>query len=247
MIVCVTAYKRPGLLRLCLQSILAAKKPDGFQGVMVSADWHSSDMAEQMYQVCESFEDAQFDMQSCRMGIANNTRHLINRATEHSYKIVALEEDSFISPDALLYASWALRQDGYVFANLHSKMDGSYRSIDAVHEDNELRGAFGWAFNRGAWRSQLEPHWNGKIRAPYGFDWQITHLCYREKWKVLTPEISRVRNTGREMGTYDTPENWDRTQKDVKICESIPDKYRLVDHPDLSWSPPDWVQEEMRP
>ena len=264
MIITVTVYKRPELLKRCLQSIQHALFPrNSTVKIIVSCDWHSQDMTERMSSVIqESSRPTNGVYHKKRLGVANHPRWLFNYcANEFQYKkhktIVALEEDTIVSPDCFLLADWALRQKEYQFVNLwhpiywsipinwESQPEGTIAD-SRVHEDIELRSPFGWAFTTEFWR-ELEPQWNGKIRSPYGWDWQLSHLCYRENWRCLTPEVPRVYNTGREGGTYDTPDNWDATQRDVVICSVVPNKYGLYKHSNLDSSPiPGWVQEEMR-
>ena len=262
MIITVTAYKRPELLKRCLESILSASLPrNSTVKIIVSCDWHSVEMSQSMILNIPIRPDIRPIIHQKRLGVANHPRWLFNWCTnEFKYKkhrtIVALEEDTIVSPDCFLFADWALRQKGYQFVNLahlenvswsHTPAYAPFEIADSrVHEDRELRSPYGWAFTTEFWR-ELEPQWNGKIRSPYGWDWQLSHLCYREKWRCLTPEVPRVYNTGRENGTYDTPANWGATQRDVVICQVVPNKYGLYKHSNLDSLPiPEWVQEEMR-
>jgi hypothetical protein len=247
MIVTITAYKRPELLKRCLESIVAADHSCVDQ-VIISEDWHSLKMSDAMLDVIMPFLHRLSITRLTpypRMGVANNPRNLYNYAAHNFWdeKITALEEDVTVSHDAFLYADWALRQ-GYGFVNLVAKQDSFGGDPSRVHEDCELRGMFGWAFRVDDW-FRMEPQWNGKIREPYGIDWQITHLCYREGWTVLTPELSRVFNTGREGGTYDTPAAYD--SRPQNFCVTSPDHYELVKHPNLDRTPPAWVLKEMEP
>ncbi len=255
MIVTITAYKRPALLAKCLESIAKADLTL-VSSVIVSLDWHSEEMYMDMFQVFSKYRyngvcEVRFlTLSQKRLGVANHPRKLFNTIAEETSKqaICALEEDTIVSPDAFLFAAWALDQPGYQFVNLAGQRKQVIAQDVAdtrVHEDWELRSPYGWAFTPALWR-QLEPQWNGKIRLPYGWDWQLSHLCYRENWRCLTPEVARVYNTGREDGTYDTPANWDATQKDVVICQAAPNKYVVVEHerprPE-DW--PEWVKQEV--
>lgn len=254
MIVTITAYKRPLLLKRCLESIMAASL-EGVTGIVVSCDCHSKEMYKEMYQVTDQIMGASSlrgpymarFKQSYRLGVANHPRWLFDTVTaNYTDAIVAIEEDTIVAPDAFRFAAWALQQKNFQFVNLargpRISWDG-YFDDKSVHEDYELRSPYGWAFNHEFWK-QIEPFWNGKIRAPYGWDWQLTHLCYRNGWRCLTPEVARVYNTGREGGTYDTPYNWDLTQRDVVLCQASPNKYEVVLHsrPET----PAWVVEEMK-
>ena len=257
MIVTITAYKRPHLLARCLESVCAADLSP-VSGINVSLDYHSPEMTGVMRAVCDKFRPKLGSMLTIfpyvvkRLGVANHPRVLFDMLTEEldqQTDICAIEEDTIVSPDAFMLADWGLKQIGYDFVNLADyKRSGLFNNL--VHEDWELRSPYGWAFTTKLW-NWLEPQWNGKIRAPYGWDWQVSHLCYREGWRCLTPDIARVYNTGREEGTYDTPENWDETQKDVLICQDVPNnigKYVVVSHDRparAQW--PEWVLREVAP
>jgi hypothetical protein len=250
--VTITAYKRPGLLRRCLESIAKADlSPVG--NLFVQLDYHSPTMTEQMLKEAMSFRSKLAELgvftngmkTADRRGIANITRAAYACAFEDNADaaICAIEEDTTVSPDAFLFAEWALKQQPYAFVNLCSHQTPLGSDPTKVHEDNELRGGYGWAFTREFWE-YLDPRWNGKNHAPYGWDWNVTYLCYREKWRVLTPEVSRVRHTGREGGTYTTPATFDATPQHV--CDTVPEKYEIVKH-ELDYRQPAWVQAEMAP
>ena len=261
-IVTIVAYKRPELLKQCLDSVVAA---DLYQvtDIWVSCDWHSKEMRQRMYDVDTYSTDLpiNFTFQTQRFGIHNHQRLLYTDAAGESNEICALEEDCVVSPDTFNMAHWALQQPGYKFVNLGHDNKLNLRTQPApglptvdsfIWEDNQFRSSYAWAFTKDFWR-ELEPQWNGKIRAPYGWDWQVNYLCYREKWKCLTPEVPRAMNTGREGGTYETPDTYDRDRTGVVICQASPYMYSLVRG---NWSTeqvtsdrelPEWVKEEMRP
>jgi len=249
MTVTVVCYKRPHLLRQCLESIVKADVSP-VDEIIFALDYHSREMTEQMTAVIREFHNFLDNQdisrhtirQPDRYGVANNTRAVYRQTSFNN--ICAIEEDTTVSPDAFVFADRMLNYKQYQFVNLCSHQNPTATDPTKVHEDNELRGGYGWAFTRDFWWAYLEPRWNGKNRAPYGWDWNVTYLCHREGWTVLTPEVSRVYNTGREGGTYDCPEHWDARVQNV--CTVIPERYEIVKHPDLDRRQPDWVQAEMR-
>jgi hypothetical protein len=254
LIVTIVAYKRPELLAKLLESISQADLKH-VADVIVSCDHHTDEMYTQMRIAWEKSFPSNFASsilhQKKRLGIHNHQRWLYDWAIgwmERSAEIVALEEDCIVSPDTFNLAHWALSQTGYKFLNLagHSGDDPN-----VVGEDNILRSSYAWAFTRDFWR-ELEPYWNGKIRLPYGWDWQVTHLCYREQWRSLTPAMPRAMNTGRENGTYETPATYDRDRAGQgEICRVVPapESYTLVKREKEAYTEPlpDWVREEMAP
>lgn len=259
MIVTIVAYKRPELLARLLESIAEADLQH-VRNVVISCDHHSDEMYEQMVKVWQKAFTSDFGSsiikQPARLGIHNHQRWLYTEAAyEHaqSDQIVALEEDCVVSPDAFNLAHWSLQQPGYKFVNLshngRKQVIAQEVAESRVHEDHEFRSSYAWAFTRDFWR-ELEPQWNGKTRAPYGWDWQVNYLCYREGWKCLTPEVPRAMNTGREGGTYETPETYDRDRTDIVICQTVPHMYSLVRGNQglgIVRETPEWVKEEMRP
>jgi len=258
-IVTITAYKRPYYLKQCLEAIKAADLTH-IERIVVSCDAHSKDMHDRMFSVVEDagLKNATINLMLRRFGVANHPRVLINEIIERypgGHPIIALEEDTVVSPDAFNLAWWGVQQRDYKFVNLGAGVKTEkYWGCDdfIVYDDWELRSPYAWAFHPIFWQL-LEPYWNGKIRAPYGWDWQVSHLCYREGWFCLTPALSRCRNIGRDEGTYDTPENWDRDRKDELICRESTDiisnsNYYIVNRNRPSkedW--PEWVKKEMAP
>jgi len=261
-IVTIVAYKRPELLNKLLESIAKADLQH-VDNVVISCDYHSPEMYERMVEVWQKAFASDFGSsiicQHKRLGIHNHQRWLYNHTYSDS-DVVALEEDCAVSPDTFNMAHWALQQPGYKFVNLGRPKDlilqGTCQPLskpeERLYEDYEFRSSYAWAFTKDFWR-ELEPQWNGKIHAPYGWDWQVNYLCYREKWKCLTPEVPRAMNTGRERGTYETPDTYDRDRTGVVICQASPYMYSLVRG---NWSNeqaisdrdlPEWVKEEMRP
>lgn len=245
----IMAYKRPPLLKACLESIMEADKQH-IGSIQISCDHHSIDMENRMRDVYESVASSMgvytaFQQQPKRLGPANHLRRMIS-CDPSPGPFVVLEEDTIVSPDVFNYAYWALQQPCQ-FVNLGGLAMSSDPHV--AYQDWLLRSPYGWAFTRHFWAT-VEPYWNGKIREPYGWDWQVNHLCYREGWTCITPAISRVYNTGREEGTYDTPENWDAERKDVVICHESTDNisnYVLVSNgarpAQTDW--PQWVKKEM--
>ena len=120
-----------------------------------------------------------------------------------------LEDDIVLSPDALRLAMWFQRtpNDAMTLSLYGASKDFS--------EPNKLRhrsdfGAWGWATSRAAWLRLLAPYWNYKRDLPIGWDWSISKLMAEKGLRAMEPVLSRVRNIGREKGTYQTPEGYDR-------------------------------------
>jgi len=90
-----------------------------------------------------------------------------------------------------------------------------YSPSKAVAENEIVRyrkdfGAWGWCCTRAVWLRLLAPYWNYKRDLPIGWDWSISKLMADKGLRAIEPALSRVRNIGREKGTYQTPEGYDR-------------------------------------
>jgi hypothetical protein len=256
--VTITAYKRPELLERLLESMLDADLGP-VRRVILSCDKYTDDYYERMRKVFEwfgycaqnRFPDLWTEIfhLTRRLGVANHPRWLYNTVVRSGATgIIALEEDTIVAPDCFRFAEWGLIQckDNTKFVNLADHhIKGMSNNSSVASMDLELRSPYGWAFSRDFWQ-ELEPLWNGKIREPYGWDWQLTHLSYREGWLSITPDVARVYNTGREGGTYDTPETYDAAMCNVKLCDAFPDEYRLHVHA-RQGDVPEWVWREMQP
>jgi hypothetical protein len=257
MIVTIVAYKRPELLARLLESVMQADLTH-VECISISCDRHSDEMYQKMCKVCEDVFwrhqnvptyrhwRAVWREQVVRLGIHNHQRWLYNTAL--GMQICALEEDCVVSPDIFNMAHWALQQPGYKFVNLARPVNwpvelslqriADMPSAERLHEDHEFRSSYAWAFTRDFWR-ELEPQWNGKMRQPYGWDWQINYLCYREGWKCLTPEVARA---------YETPDIRDANRAGATICQTVPHLYSVVSSQTSRESVelPGWVVEEMK-
>ena len=120
-----------------------------------------------------------------------------------------LEDDTVLSPDALRLALW-FEKWGYeaLTLSLHSH-SRDFENARRVYS-TERFGAWGWACTRHAWTGWLSHYWNYKRELPIGWDWSISKLMAVENLHSLAPALSRARNIGREKGTYQTPEGYDR-------------------------------------
>ena len=185
------------------------------------------------------------------IGCDNNTLKAIEGAFEEGSDFnLHLEDDTVLSPDALALCNWFYNlpeRDNYVLLNLHahSKADALERPLDVV--ESARFSSWGWAITRKQWETVVRPEWNAKKRFhPMGWDWSVGLTIQRHGLKTLRPVLSRVRNIGRENGTYETPEHWDEWAKDlVHSPGGFGRDFRIAER--LAAMPPvdEWVTQEL--
>lgn len=207
----IAAYRRPEYLAQVLNSLSAALeycpefKPDRIiLGIDLGGD----------LEIVPS-EDWPFPAEIIRwpehLGVNEHPRRLLQYAFMElgSDFNLHLEDDTVLSPDALRLAMWFQRTP-----NPASTLS-LYSASKAVAENEIVRyrqdfGGWGWATTRAVWLRLLAPYWNYKRDLPIGWDWSISKLMAEKGLRAMEPSLSRVRNIGREKGTYQTPAGYDR-------------------------------------
>lgn len=205
----IAAYRRPEYLRHVLDSLGAAMKycPEFNPERIVLGMDHGGEES-LAWTAPSSIEIVRWLE---HLGVNEHPRRLLQYAFMElgSDFNLHLEDDTVLSPDALRLAMWFQRtpNDAMTLSLYGASKDFS--------EPNKLRhrsdfGAWGWATSRAAWLRLLAPYWNYKRDLPIGWDWSISKLMAEKGLRAMEPAISRVRNIGREKGTYQTPEGYDR-------------------------------------
>lgn len=159
-------------------------------------------------------------------GCDANTFLSIQRAFDHGSDFnVHVEDDTVLSPDALALADWFLahpERDNYVLLNLFSRSTTCERPFDVV--ESARFTSWGWAITREKWETIIKPEWNQKNTIhPMGWDWSVGFTIQKHGLKTLHPVLSRVKNIGREGGTYETPDHHDEWTKGLVQADS-PDR-----------------------
>jgi hypothetical protein len=205
----IAAYRRPEYLRQVLDSLQVALeycpefKPDQIVlGVDHGAEEWFTFASPHPVKVIKWPE---------HLGVNEHPRRLLQYAFMElgSDFNLHLEDDTVLSPDALRLAMWFQRTPNDAMTL------SLYSASKAVAEPNKLRhrsdfGAWGWATSRAVWLRLLAPYWNYKRDLPIGWDWSISKLMAEKGLRAMEPDLSRVRNIGREKGTHQTPEGYDR-------------------------------------
>jgi hypothetical protein len=183
-------------------------------------------------------------------GVDANTLRAIKAAFDNGSAFnLHVEDDTVLSPDALDLCDWFFDLDErsrYAMLCLHSYSKDLSQPL-AIVEDARFC-PWGWAITRAMWYGWVEPEWMGKHRVhPMGWDWSVGLTLQRHGLKVLRPVLSRVRNIGRDNGTYETPEHWDEWAKDlVHSPGGFGNRFEITSR--ITEMPPveDWVTEELR-
>jgi hypothetical protein len=159
-----------------------------------------------------------------------------------------IEDDTVLSPDALDLCDWFYRlpeRDDYVLLNLFAHSKTLDRPLDVL--ESARFNSWGWAITRGMWEKWILPEWNAKKQThPMGWDWSVGLTIQRHGLKTLHPALSRVKNIGRENGTYETPEHWDSWAKDLVASPGgFGKEFRITER--IAEMPPvdGWVTEEL--
>jgi hypothetical protein len=209
-------------------------------------------------------------------GCDRNTLFSISRAFLHGSEFnLHIEDDTVLSPDALDLCDWFWRlpeRDDYVLLNLFAYSKSlkcavckgvgapwnnsasvpctvcgglGNRGLDVL--ESARFNSWGWAITRGMWEKYLLPEWNAKKQTnPMGWDWSVGLTIQRHGLKTLHPALSRVKNIGRENGTYETPEHWDSWAKDLVASPGgFGKEFRITER--IAEMPPvdGWVTEEL--
>jgi len=211
----VAAYRRPEYLRQVLDSLAVALRncpewPDA--NVLVSID-PGADSA-RVYDIACSFRWPVILWQE-HMGVNEHPRRLLQVAFNelNSEFNLHLEDDTVLSPDAIRLAYWYSEQrhaesDLGLCLYAHS-LDLAAVDPAALYRSPDF-SAWGWGCTNYKWLRYLAPYWNHKRSLPIGWDWSISDTMRAFNLRIVAPELSRVKNIGRENGQYQTPEGYDR-------------------------------------
>jgi hypothetical protein len=230
----ICAYNRPQYLRQVLDSLHVALKHSQDAGydwdIVVGIDRHAYDGNESYPDQTACAVEAshsRFNLQIIcwaeHLGVAEHPRRLIQYAfseLKSSYN-VHLEDDTVLSPDALLFAMWyyhaAIATDYTNYQSVHKTLCLSLHSksgAEALDYPSSVGyrsdfGVWGWACTNNAWRTWFSQYWNYKRTEPFGFDYSISRMMHEHDLYAVCPALSRVTNIGREGGAHQTPAGFD--------------------------------------
>lgn len=141
------------------------------------------------------------------LGFDYSNQHAYNVAIGYGADVVlALEEDTPMTPDCLEMVRWFASQSDYQFMNCFDLTQKGTEQSARLKVVNTFC-PWGWAFKREGYEKWIRPHWMEDAR---GWDITINELFQREKIPVLQPKMSRMRNIGREGGAHYDPAYYDK-------------------------------------
>jgi len=209
--VTMTAYRRPKYTLQVLQSLQACAVPDG---VRLSCFIGLEPGVQATKRVANQFAaSADFPVyvlpRKKRLGLNRNTQDVLTHAYHAGEaSLLHIEDDTVLSPDALLYYTWALRTHGRrkdVFSIAGYNKPKKQPAFDAVGE-REWFTCWGWAVTRERWKEILQ---NWDLSNPRSFAWPVNRKIRKGRLEIY-PELSRVQNIGYEKGENGRSAAWYR-------------------------------------
>jgi hypothetical protein len=193
----------------------------------------------QLYRWKSSFENMGPSIgiypQQTRRGIIGNTILAMKEAFDGGAEnVLMLEDDAVLKPDALRLANWfcETQNDDFLAFSLaaHDAKGGikADERPESIAEYNLLTCPFAYVVRKQHWPFLLK-NWCCKDYHPCGWSWSMTYAARFEGLKFMAPWLSRCENIGREMGTNESPESWDKTQTGITFSDgSYRGKYALI-------------------
>lgn len=244
----ITAYNRPHYFKQICETLRANK----IQGWRIVVAFEPSDKFNEQKAMLDTIINdndtvwrAVWYKNEEKKGVRKNPHDVLDYVfTQLNSEInIYLEDDIIISPDVTNLAEW--------FYNYHEEKE--ILSVKLVNEkckkltddrtllrcENEY-SALGMIIKRDKWFKYYKPNWfkdvgvwHGELRV--GWDWMMHRgvLEVNPNLYTLMPVNSRSNHTGREGGTHCSPQGHDEVFGDVKVNQSIPKTYKVVDQSTL--------------
>lgn len=241
----VLAYNRPHYLKQCLEALAKCR---GVQDYVVIVS-HDGPDTMPLSQIGDTGLQAIEIAQQENLGIDHHNKVIYDLAFKHvgSDFHIALEDDAVLTPDALELAEWFYNhphRDGYRYLNLgdpkYSTAESVVFSKGRVVPDRALYSS-AWCFTKKSW-SLMRDVWNCRLLTQKGWDWSLSYHM-SDTWVALSPELSRVKNVGRE-GVHSYPEFFDANIAGAVVSNGEPTKDYYIDsvepHPLGDW----WMKEK---
>jgi hypothetical protein len=239
----ITAYNRPQYFEQICRTLRANK----IQGYRIVVAFEPSDKFEKQKAMLDTILNdndeiwrAVWYKNAEKKGVRKNPYDVLDYVFSQlkSEINIYLEDDIIISPDVTQLAEW--------FYNY--KEEKEILSVKLVNEsckkliddetlllcENEY-SALGMIIKKDSWFKYYKPNWfqdvgmwQGQVRT--GWDWMIHRGVLEPNVNLYTlmPVNSRSNHTGREGGTHCSPQGHDEVFFDVKVNDSIPKKYVVV-------------------
>lgn len=213
-IITLTCWRRSEYLRRCLDALA---KCEGIIEYIV-LPIVDGDGSSEVVDMVKGISRLGYITHDEHVGINSVTRGVISSAfaSKEIFRIIHLEEDVIVSPDALRYCEWALdkyESDKSVFSvgmfNLNNDpqdldgfdSDGIEHTIiaESIARPQPRFSCWGWATWRDRWQ-EMEANW--PTQGDQELSWDVAMDKLRGDRVEIVPEVSRSINIGKEGGTH---------------------------------------------
>lgn len=171
-----------------------------------------------------------------RMGCNGNTFASLDMAFADHERVIALEDDTVLGADALLYFLWALDK----YAN-----DKTVFDVSAYHRTNQVRSdtlrsvhrrawftPWGWATWRDRWQDVQAARQTSGFPPQASWDELVNHAARGNRFEVY-PVLSRTLNIGAVDGEHVPSPEWHAANHWNPLWV---DAFNLSDIPTTPWS-----------
>jgi hypothetical protein len=161
------------------------------------------------------------------LGVKRNPYELLNRLFEDGSDYnVYLEDDSILSPDAILLSNFFydnFKHDEYFACCFHNYKSDKAQKKKCIAVQELV--AIGFSLFKSAWNKWFKPYWfDDAVAREYdtggvGWDWSIRGSMKKHKKLCLTPCYSRSMHIGKS-GVHSTPQDHARLFAGKLYCGS---------------------------
>jgi hypothetical protein len=250
--VSVIAHRRPKYLRRTLDALAKCRRLEEYF-TLISIDGpkglEQDACVEALIKTDLDWDDIL--LHDVNRGVDDHPFHVYETVFSQSEFNVVFEEDVVPASDSLELATWfhtLPERDQYACLCLHNKSRDQNNPLDLFEAMRFC--PWGWAVTKQKWEEVFRPEWNAKKLHPKGWDWGAGLTIQRHGLKSLAPSLSRTLNIGRDGGTYEQPDNWDRWAKDLvcsdgthgrdyRIASRLPEGFETSEREE-------WVMEELK-
>lgn len=240
----ITAYNRPQYFKMICESL----RQNDLRGWKIVVAFEPSDKFDEQKAMLDTILNdndevwrAVWYKNTEKKGVRKNPHDVLDYVfTQLKSEInIYLEDDIVISPDVTKLAEWfyTYQEDKEVLSvKLVNESCKELTDDETLLLCNNEYSALGMIIKKNSWFKHYAPNWfkdvgmwQGQHRV--GWDWMIHRgvLEPNPDLYTLMPVNSRSNHTGREGGTHCSPQGHDEVFGDVKVNDSIPRTYKVVE------------------
>lgn len=228
-VIVLTAFNRPGYLRLALESL---RRNNCWR-------WHLLCTVEpndhQVYDLCNAvdFVDHTVIRNEVHLGVRNNPYRALTLAFDvmGAEYVLYFEDDVVLAPDGLDLARWFMESGSDKLLLRLFNDSVALRPVEDILVTDTM-STLGLVIRRQGWQTILKPNWyndHHKFAPQQGWDWSVGAFLNEKNISLLMPAMSRSLHIGREDGTWCRPDQHDAMFGKVVVSDAMrPVKYRIV-------------------